>query len=310
MEAVSKSIPILILHPHSRCNCRCVMCDIWKDTTKAEISPSELHRHLKDFERLSVQWVVLSGGEPLMHSDLFRLCTLLRERRIRITLLSTGLLLERHAAAVVSSIDDIIVSLDGPPGVHDRIRRVSGGFSMLEHGIKAIHALDPSFPISARYTVQHHNYKVVRETTRLARHLGLKSISFLAADVTSEAFNRPNGWTEQRQTEIALNEVEAAVLEREFEALAREWSGTGFVLESEEKLYRIVRHFRAHLNLCEPVSPSCNAPRRTGGCSRSWRGCAKSACVLRLQGRSRLPSGTFCLLPPGPARQAVYHQQI
>jgi MoaA/NifB/PqqE/SkfB family radical SAM enzyme len=25
------ALPIVILMPHSACNCRCVMCDIWKD---------------------------------------------------------------------------------------------------------------------------------------------------------------------------------------------------------------------------------------------------------------------------------------
>jgi MoaA/NifB/PqqE/SkfB family radical SAM enzyme len=236
------------------------MCDIWKDTTKAEITPAELHRHLEDLERLSVQWIVLSGGEPLMHSDLFRLCALLRHRGMRITLLSTGLLLERHAASIVASIDDVIVSLDGPPHVHDRIRRIDGAFSLLERGVKAIHALEPSFPISARSTVQRHNCVFLRKTARSAKQLGLKSISFLAADVTSNAFNRPNAWTQQQQAEIALTEHEVTLLEHEIEALATEWSGTGFVLESLEKLRRIALHFRAHLKLGEPVSPCCNAP--------------------------------------------------
>ncbi|MEI9943400.1 MAG: hypothetical protein WDN26_04200 [Chitinophagaceae bacterium] len=26
-----KALPIVILMPHSACNCRCIMCDIWKD---------------------------------------------------------------------------------------------------------------------------------------------------------------------------------------------------------------------------------------------------------------------------------------
>jgi MoaA/NifB/PqqE/SkfB family radical SAM enzyme len=34
----------------------------------------------------------------------------------------------------------------------------------------------------------------------------------------------------------------------------------GFVVESPEKLRRIVDHFRAHLQLQLPVAPRCNAP--------------------------------------------------
>jgi Fe-coproporphyrin III synthase len=236
------------------------MCDIWKDTGKSEISVQDLERHLEDFERLSVEWVVLSGGEPLMHSDLFRLCALLRKRSIRITLLSTGLLLDRHAGSIVNSLDDVIVSLDGPLRVHDEVRRVPGAFSLLERGIRAIHALNPSFPVAARSTVQRSNHACLRETARAAKDLGLKSISFLAADLTSKAFNRPQGWTADRQARIALDEREISVLEHELDALASEWSGSGFVVETREKLHRIVLHYRAHLNLCQPVSPTCNAP--------------------------------------------------
>jgi Fe-coproporphyrin III synthase len=236
------------------------MCDIWKDTTKAEISASDLERHLDDFERLSVQWVVLSGGEPLMHSDLFRLCALLRERKIRITLLSTGLLLERHARSIVDSLDEVIVSLDGPAEVHDRIRRTPGAFSMLERGVRAMQALQTRFPIFARCTVQRANYLFLRETARTAKQLGFKSVSFLAADLTSQAFNRPQEWSPEQQARIGLAETESPLLEREIEAFAAEWSGSKFIRETPEKLRRIVQHYRAHLNLCEPVAPRCNAP--------------------------------------------------
>ncbi len=47
MSPLITSLPILILYPHSRCNCRCVMCDIWKTNDTAEISFEELQRHAR-----------------------------------------------------------------------------------------------------------------------------------------------------------------------------------------------------------------------------------------------------------------------
>jgi len=195
-----------------------------------------------------------------MHSDLFRLCSLLKERHIRVTLLSTGLLLERNAAGIVNFIDDVIVSLDGPAAIHDDIRRVVGAFALLEKGIQAIHRLQPTFPISARSTVQRRNYRYLRQTAVAAKRLGLESISFLAADVTSPAFNRADGWDSTRQAEIALTESDIEALEQEIGELIGEWGTSGFVREGPEKLDRIVRHYRAHLGLCSPVAPQCNAP--------------------------------------------------
>ena len=146
MNALLERLPILVLEPHNRCNCRCVMCDIWKRTDAQEISAAELERHLADIERLGVEWVVFTGGEPLMHSDLFRLSTLLRDRGIRTTILSTGLLLERNAARIVESTDEVIVSLDGPAKIHDEIRRVPGAFESLAKGVRALHEIAPEFP--------------------------------------------------------------------------------------------------------------------------------------------------------------------
>src|SRR4051794_10670571 len=78
-------LPILILFPHSRCNCRCVMCDIWRDRTSREISAADVARWIDEWRELGVERVVLSGGEALLHSDLWRLCDHLRAANIGIS---------------------------------------------------------------------------------------------------------------------------------------------------------------------------------------------------------------------------------
>jgi MoaA/NifB/PqqE/SkfB family radical SAM enzyme len=257
MNARLGRLPILVLEPHSRCNCRCVMCDIWKLADAREITAAELERHMADIERLGVEWVVFTGGEPLMHSDLFRLSALMRVRGIRVTILSTGLLLERHAARIAEGADEVIVSLDGPRVIHDAIRRVAGAFGKLATGVSAIHRIAPEFPIAARCTVQTSNASHLRATVRAARELGLRSVSFLAADLHSHAFNRPVEWPEERRTSVA---PDLAVLEEEMEALIAEYPVDGFILETPEKLRRIVAHFRAHHGLVPHIAPRCNAP--------------------------------------------------
>ena len=260
---VIESLPILILFPHSRCNCRCVMCDIWKVTAAQEISAADVERHLGDIEALGVRWVLFSGGEPLMHSDLFGLAQLLGSRGIRTTILTTGLLLQRDAARIAKSIDDVIVSLDGPAKIHDQIRRGRGAFEKLEAGVDALRELDPSFPITARTTVQRLNHAYLGQTADTAKALGLDAISFLAADVTSSAFNRPDGWPIERQAEVALSKEQIDVIEAEVERVITDRAqdiDAGFIRESPEKFRRIVHHFRAHLGLLEPIAPQCNAP--------------------------------------------------
>lgn len=257
MNALLQRLPILVLEPHNRCNCRCIMCDIWKLTDTREITAAELERHVADIVRLGVEWVVFTGGEPLMHADLFRLSTLLRQRAIRTTILSTGLLLERNAGRIVESTDEVIVSLDGPSKIHDEIRRVPGAFDSLAIGVRAVHRLAPEFPIGARCTVQARNAAHLRATVQAARGMGLRSLSFLAADLSSTAFNRPLEWPEARQSAVA---PELAALNCELEALIADSPADGFILEGPQKLRRIVAHFRAHSGLEPYVAPRCNAP--------------------------------------------------
>jgi Fe-coproporphyrin III synthase len=256
-------LPVLVLHAHSSCNCRCVMCDIWKTKDSRALQSADLESHLESIRRLGVRWVVLSGGEPLLNSEWPQLCSTLRQERIRLTLLTTGLLLGKNASQVAEFFDDVIVSLDGPERIHDAIRRVDKAFLLLQRGVDSVKLLRPSLAITARTTVQKANHAHLRETLAAAKDLNLNGISFLAADLTSEAFNRPLGWSANRQSEVALSLDEVAVLEDEIESLIAENPAdidSGYVAESPEKLRRIATHYRAHLGLGRTESPRCNAP--------------------------------------------------
>jgi len=251
-----ETLPVLLIEAHSRCNSRCVMCDIWKTEEHREFTLAQLESQMDAIERLRVRWVVFTGGEPLMHSNLFALADILRVRGIRVSILSTGLLFERFAREIAEHLDDAIVSLDGPAGVHDRIRRVHGGFERISQGVRAIHAHRPQFQIGARCTVQKANHAALVDSACAARRIGLSSISYLAADLTSTAFNRAEPWSAPRQSEIALTIEELGVLERQIEILRND----SFVVDRPQHLHRIVRHFRAHLGLEPFEAPRCNAP--------------------------------------------------
>src|ERR1700712_1287752 len=99
-------IPILILNVHSHCNCRCMMCDIWQRDTHSSLRAIDLEVHRESLRSLGVQHVVLTGGEPLLNLDLLQVCSFFRDLNIRLTLLSTGLLLKKRAEEVATSFDE------------------------------------------------------------------------------------------------------------------------------------------------------------------------------------------------------------
>jgi radical SAM protein with 4Fe4S-binding SPASM domain len=141
--------------------------------------------------------------------------------------------------------------------VHDAIRRVPGAFHRLAGGVRAIHERAPAYPVAGRCTVQAANATHLGETVQAAREMGLRSISFLAADLTSTAFNRPLVWPEERQSAVA---PALELLEQEVESLIAGYLEDGFIIESPAKLRRIVARFRAYYRLGPNAAPRCNAP--------------------------------------------------
>lgn len=258
------SLPVLVLMPHSSCNCACVMCDIWKaNRNKTEISSKQLEPHLEGMRRLGVRQVALSGGEALLHSNLWTFCGLLQEQGIQIQLLSTGLLLQRHASKVVQHCSETIVSLDGSPAVHDEIRRIPRAFERLERGVAALREAGPGYRVTARCVLQKRNWFDLAEILQAARRIGLDQISFLPVDVWSEAFNRPGGWDDGQADSVSLSASEADGFSRLLEKTLSEHAAdfeNGFVAEGPDKMRRIRDHFLARVQGRLPQAPQCNAP--------------------------------------------------
>jgi MoaA/NifB/PqqE/SkfB family radical SAM enzyme len=258
-----RSLPILILNVHENCNCRCTMCDIWKRPPGKELELDRVRKYQADLKKLNVQQVVLTGGEPLLHSHFEDLCNLFRECSTQITLLSTGLLLKKRAQVVADYVDEVIISLDGPEETHNRIRNVSQAFRLIHEGITAVRHLRPEIAIHARSTIQHGNFTQLRKTVAAAKFLGCTSISFLAVDTASQAFNRELIWPEESLQRIGLTSAQISTLEEEIELLIAHNAAdfqNGYIVESPGKLRRIARYFRSRLGELPSIAPPCNAP--------------------------------------------------
>jgi MoaA/NifB/PqqE/SkfB family radical SAM enzyme len=259
-----ESLPILALSVHSACNCRCVMCDIWKaNADKREISTDELSRHVDAIRRLHVQRVMLTGGEPLLHRNLWALCSRLQALRIRVTLVTTGLLIDRHAAEIAAAIDTVVVSLDGPRDVHDTIRRVKGGFDRVGAGVTMLRGNHPRPRLIARCVLQRANASAIAETIDAASRMGFDEISFLAADVSSTAFNRPDPWPASRASEIAVPAEELDGLSKEIDRAFAAHEGRvreRLVAGGRGSLERILQYYGALSGRATFPPVQCNAP--------------------------------------------------
>lgn len=239
-----------------------MMCDIWKREENQELDLSVLERQRESLLALGVEQVVFTGGEALMHRRLPELTHFFREIGATLTLLTSGLLLEKHAALVASEFHEIIVSLDGPPEIHDQIRGIKGAYALLSRGVRAL-KLHGKLSVGARCTVQHANFAHLAATVDAAIDAGLDGISFLAADLSSTAFNRELVWPIERRNDVQVGATELEILNRQFDLIseARERLAPTFsIAESRKKLQRITDHFAAEAGLIPHRAPVCNAP--------------------------------------------------
>lgn len=258
------ALPIVILMPHSACNCRCVMCDIWKGNHNLkQLKESDVEGLMGTLRRLGTQQVLMSGGEALLNPNFFQLCAILKREGLRITLLSTGLSLARHADNLITWVDDIIVSLDGDEALHDSIRNIPGAFRRLNEGVRLIHSRKPDFRITCRTVIHRLNFRNWPAIIRSACAMGLQQISFLPADVTSEAFNRSEPWDQPRQHEILPSREELPELQAMIQSVIREFKplfDNGWIAESPAKLARIGEYYSAAYGLNPYPYKKCNAP--------------------------------------------------
>lgn len=262
VEPPAARLRILVLYAFSRCDCRCGMCDIWRETESRSLDPAAIAAELPAWRAAGLERVVLSGGESLLHPRPAELLAALQG--VPVTLLSSGISLARQVSLLAaSSVDEVIVSLDGPRPLHDRIRGRADAFARLADGVAALRREAPAMRVSARCTVQAANLAQLRSTVVQARELGLDGISFLAVDAHSGAFNRgaaPDGGPAGLLPDPrGLDDLEAELGALEIEE--RQAFADGFIAERPEKLRRrLLAHFRAELGLGERPPLACNAP--------------------------------------------------
>jgi Fe-coproporphyrin III synthase len=258
------SLPIVILMPHSSCNCRCVMCDIWKGNNNLkQLHESDIESLLTSLKKFGTKQVVMSGGEALLNPNFFRFCEILKLEKINITLLSTGLTIKKNATALVRWVDDIIVSLDGDERLHDTIRNIPGAFRKLQEGIREIRSLDAGYRISGRSVIHKQNFCNWSAIIQAAKEIGLDSISFLPADVSSSAFNRELQWDDNRQDEILLAESDLFEMKEIVSKILIQYKDefqAHFILESPDKIQKIYNYYAAHFGLNDFPYKKCNAP--------------------------------------------------
>lgn len=123
-----------------RCNMRCVFCEWWKTVTP-ELPTKKAIASIDAVCSLGVPFFDLSGGEPLLRKDIITLAKRVSSHGCLVSMNTNATLLDGAKVSEVAKVFDlVIVSLDGPREVHDKIRGVVGTYNKVMKAIKLLKA--------------------------------------------------------------------------------------------------------------------------------------------------------------------------
>ncbi len=188
MEGVSRFARGITLRLTSACNLRCKMCrfvecgDVLTDP-KLTLPLETWTSVIDDVARFRV-YVTMTGGEPLIFPQIGQLIRRVREHDLRCTVTTNGTLLAKRAPDFMDYPPDlVVVSLDGPPEVHNEVRGQPKVFERAVEGIIALKKLkdergqkDPLIVINAAITAW--SYRTVDRMIDIARELGVDALNF------------------------------------------------------------------------------------------------------------------------------------
>jgi radical SAM protein with 4Fe4S-binding SPASM domain len=125
-----------------RCNLSCVYCYNRSGPSRVDYLSGECVRSLLlEFRKFGVFYVSFTGGEPLLHPDVFELLDLAGNYGIRQILATNGTLITERIADKIASIgvNQVQVSLDAADGeTHDVLRGQSGAFRRAVEGARLL----------------------------------------------------------------------------------------------------------------------------------------------------------------------------
>jgi radical SAM protein with 4Fe4S-binding SPASM domain len=139
-------------------------------TTFEGTSVRQITEILKEFEEMQGLRLMITGGEPLLHSGFETVNTLLPDFFLRKVLFTNGLLLSKAMLRRLH-VDEIQVSIDGLEKAHDALR----GAGTFKKAVAAVrHALEQGFEVSVATMVHAKNLDDFDEMEKLFRELGIR----------------------------------------------------------------------------------------------------------------------------------------
>ena len=158
VESKRKPIPVVVWNITSKCNLKCVHCYANADGVNEFEKASSF---IDDLSSIKIPVLLISGGEPLTHKNIYEILEYAKSRGIQVALSTNGTLIDEEVAGRLKEIgvDYVGVSLDGMKETHDFFRGVKGAFEKAVEGL--LNARDAGILTGVRFTLTKYNLRDV-----------------------------------------------------------------------------------------------------------------------------------------------------
>ena len=159
----------------NECNLKCLHC---RGMASQQLEGSRVLELAQQIPRLSPQWVIIEGGEPLLREELFDVLSIITQGGIVTYLITNGMLLNEKTAKKLAELEvRVMISVDGTDKKSYQEIRKGADFGTLK---KAIRLLSEYGILNAcNVTIGQHNYRQIEEIFQFAEELRVPKIIFL-----------------------------------------------------------------------------------------------------------------------------------
>lgn len=187
----------IFLSVNSVCNARCIMCDVGikKRSTFYEILTNHGEMSVDLIEKVANEFywkprIRITSTEPLLYSKIAYAMALLKERSFFLSITTNGVLLDKYVEKIIKyGLDELIVSIDGPPDLNNKIRGINKTDRIVESlkKLKQIRSDKPRIGINTVIMPVNYNqiYQTVEYYNDLADFHILSHMNYVSEDCTA-----------------------------------------------------------------------------------------------------------------------------
>lgn len=151
--------PVIVWNVTQQCNLHCTHC---YSSSNNSLCTDRLTRQeglalIDDLADFGVPVLLFSGGEPLMHPDIFTFIDHAKQKSMRTVLSTNGTLITPELAEKLkeAGLSYVGVSLDGMEKTNDQFRGAEGAFTRTIRGIR--NCTKAGIKVGLRFTICNHN---------------------------------------------------------------------------------------------------------------------------------------------------------